>query len=173
MSQVQSGDLSKMGQLYERHKTSLFAYFYRHTSDQMKSEDLVQNTFIKMINSKDGFKGTGQFTYWMYHIARNTWIDNYRKKDPLHQAADLESTNMDKSWTDEENTDEKTAYKQQLEYALQHISDEKRDAIILSRYNGLTYKTIAEMSDCTENTIKSRVHRGIVEIREVIEKIKK
>ncbi len=166
MALVQGGDLSKVGTLYERHKEGLFSYFYRCTSDRMKSEDLVQNVFIRVINYRNQFKGKGEFSYWLYFLARNTWIDDYRKKDALKHSAEIENVGLGQmSNEDVENGDRMKEYKTQMKAALQLISPEKRDAIILSRYNGLTYKTIAEMSDCSENTIKARVMRGIKEIQ--------
>ncbi|MEE9372193.1 MAG: RNA polymerase sigma factor [Saprospiraceae bacterium] len=145
--------------------------FYRCTSDRTKSEDLIQNTFIRVINYKDKFKGEGEFSYWLYFIARNTWIDDYRKSDPMNSISGLESEDIN-SKIEESNEEENQEmdYKKQLEEALQKISFEKRDAIVLSRYHGLTYKIIAEMSDCSENTVKSRVKRGIVEIKNLLQK---
>jgi len=135
MQKVQAGHTSPLGELYERHKEGLFAYFYRCSRDRYLSEDLVQNVFIKVLKYKDQFKGAGAFNYWLYRIARNTWLDTVKKNEPK---------------------------------ALDMISHDKKDAIILSRYHGLDYKTIAEMSDCTENAIKSRVMRGLAEIREIV-----
>ena len=172
MSQFQNGESDKIGMLYERHKEGLFSYFYRCTSDRGRSEDLVQNVFIRVIKYRDRFSGSGQFVYWLYTIARNTWLAEYRKNDPLRTVVELNGTNQDRYLGAEFTVrDEGEDRKSQLQIALQKISPEKRDAIVLSRYHGLTYKTIAEMSDCTENAIKARVKRGIVEIRRAIESI--
>lgn len=169
MSEVKNGDLSKMGLLYERHKAGLYRYFYRCTNDQMKSEDLVQNVFMRVIRYRERFSGDGEFAYWLFYIARNTWIDDGRKKDPLNHKETVSSDTLNHlAYYDEESKD-LSDEKVKLKHALQKISPEKRDAIILSRYHGLTYKTIADMSDCTENAIKSRVQRGIMEIREVLQ----
>jgi len=58
--------------------------------------------------------------------------------------------------------------KHRLTKALEHISPDKKDAILLSRYHGLDYKTIAEMSDCSESAIKSRVMRGLAELKDLV-----
>ena len=166
MAIVQRGDTSKVGILYERHKEGLFNYFFRCTGDRMKSEDLVQNVFIRVINYRNQFKGKGEFSYWLYFLARNTWIDDYRKKDALKHSKEIEHIGLDQMSNEDINTEDNLKeYKSLMQAALQKISPEKRDAIVLSRYNGLTYKTIAEMSDCSENTIKARVMRGIKEIQ--------
>jgi len=167
MQRVQSGEVKLIGLLYERYKKDLFSYFYRCTSDKVKSEDLIQNVFIKVINNHKNFKGTGQFNYWLFRIARNTWLDNVKKKEPVLRAVPLQeeqrqvaTTKMHNSTIDEQ--------KKKLRDALNQISEEKRDAIILSRYQGLDYKTIAEISDCSESAIKSRIMRGLTEIRKIV-----
>ena len=172
MSRFQKGETDKIGILYERHKEGLFAYFYRCTNDRGKSEDLVQNVFIRIIKYRSKFSGKGQFVYWLYTIARNTWLAEYRKNEPLNAVIELNGTTAETLFREDHvELDETDDRKSQLKIALQKISPEKRDAIVLSRYHGLTYKTIAEMSDCTENAIKARVMRGIVEIRQAIQAI--
>ena len=79
---VQAGDLEKIGLLFERYKQILFAYFYRNTNHIHTSEDLVQNVFLRIIKYRQRFKGYGKFTTWMYHIARNVYLD-YDKKNKV------------------------------------------------------------------------------------------
>lgn len=169
MQQVQAGQTGRLGLLYERHKESLFAYFYRCSNDRYMSEDLVQNVFIKVLRYKDQFKGTGAFNYWLFRIARNTWLDNVRKNDPMRQSVEIDNDRIEASIS------VKASYmmseqeqKSKLKKALDRISPDKKDAIILSRYHGMDYKTIAEMSDCSESAIKSRVMRGLSEIKELV-----
>jgi len=171
MRQVQAGQTGRLGLLYERHKEGLFAYFYRCSNDRYLSEDLVQNVFIKVMKYKDQFKGTGAFNYWLYRIARNTWLDTVTKNDPMKQAVEIDSSRFEGSYS------LRAAHmvsdgdrKQKLKRALDMISPDKKDAIILSRYHGMDYKTIAEMSDCSESAIKSRVMRGLAEIKELVKK---
>lgn len=167
MQRVQAGEVNLIGTLYERYKGELFSYFYRCTSDKVKSEDLIQNVFIKVINNHKNFKGTGQFNYWLFRIARNTWLDAVKKKEPMLHAVPLQeeqrqmaTTKLHSSTIDEQ--------KKKLRNALNQISEEKREAIIMSRYQGMDYKTIAKISDCSESAIKSRIMRGLTEIRKIV-----
>lgn len=171
MDKVQAGQIGQVGVLYERHKKNLFGYFFRCSQDRSLSEDMVQNVFIKVIRYKDQFKGQGEFSYWLYRIARNTWLDKVKKNDPIHRAIEIDNDRFEGSYS------VKAAHfmtqeiqKEKLNKALDMISPEKKDAIILSRYQGLDYKTIAVMSDCSENAIKSRVMRGILEIKEIVKR---
>ena len=169
MALVQQGDLGKMGMLYERHKKGLFAYFFRCTNDRFKSEDLVQNVFERVIKYRNNFGAKSAFNHWLYKIARNVWITEYRKNDPLNKMVEMNPVIESNQAIDPAEIAEQNERTAMLKHALSTISPEKRDAIVLSRYHGMTYKTIAEMSDCSENAIKARVMRGIVEIRNVIQ----
>jgi len=169
MRLVQSGQTSRLGELYERHKEGLFAYFFRCSNDRFQSEDLVQNVFIKVLKYKDQFKGTGAFNYWLYRIARNTWLDTVNKNDPMRRAEVIDNDRFEGSFSVQAahmmtHQDQKA----KLTRALDKISPDKKDAILLSRYHGLDYKTIAEMSDCSESAIKSRVMRGLAELRDIV-----
>lgn len=169
MNQVQEGDFSKMGLLYERHHQALFAYFYRCTSDHGKSEDLVQNLFIRLLKYRNGFAGKGEFSYWMFATARNLWIDEYRKKDPIGKGRTLEQIpeSVDTAPSAYHALEQKER-NEQLRKALDRLTPEKKEAIVLSRFNGLKYHEIAKIADCTENAIKSRIQRGLIELKEIL-----
>ncbi|MBX2815346.1 MAG: RNA polymerase sigma factor [Saprospiraceae bacterium] len=172
MSMVQSGDKNKMGDLYERHSRSLFAYFFRLTRDRDRSEDLVQNVFLRMLKYSHNFKGTGQFKFWMYSIARNAWVDEYRKANPLRVADSLEAEadqliapgNPVQGYLRKERH-------QVLHMALDRLVPEQREALVLSRFHDMKYKEIAHLSNCTENTVKSRIHRGLFELKKIVEQL--
>ena len=169
---VQAGDVSKVGILYERHKKDLFYYFFRMTNDSNKSEDLVQNTFIKVIRFCDKFQADNKFNYWLYSIARNIWIDAYNKKDVLKHAATEEAL-YDRH--DVSNTPvqliEKEEKNQQLYIALNRLSAQKKEAIVLSRFQGLKYKDIARLTNSTETSVKSRIRRGIEDLKIIMKKL--
>ena len=168
MRRIQSGETQLMGILYERHKLSLFNYFLRCTSDRVISEDMVHNVFLKVMKNTHNFSGTGEFRYWLFRIARNSWIDNTKKKEPVLKAVALDGVHHKSSFLDEPDTSIMEQRKAKLRNALECLSEEKRDAIILSRYQGMDYKMIAEISDCTESAVKSRVMRGLSEIRKMV-----
>lgn len=169
MRRVQSGETQLMGILYERHKLNLFNYFLRCTNSRAKSEDMVHNVFLKVMKNVKHFDGSGEFRYWLFRIARNAWIDNTKKKEPVLKAVAIENVQID---VEDQNQYREQGIKEQqkikLQKALRCLSEEKREAIILSRYQGLDYKTIAEISNCTESAVKSRIMRGLGEIRKLV-----
>ncbi len=172
MQKVQEGDFSKLGLLYERYNRELFGYFFRLTNDGGRSEDMVQNVFYRMLKYRKSFRGEGKFIYWMYSIAKNVWMDLYRKKDPMKYADEVTvlENQSDRQRNPEEQLErsEKTTL---LRKALLKLTPEKREAIILSRFQGMKYQEIAQMSNCSENAIKSRVQRGLLELKAILQKI--
>ena len=172
MKKVQLGDLGKMGLLYERYNRDVFAYFFRCCADQIKSEDMVHNVFLRLLRYRHTFGGHGEFSYWLFATARNVWFDELRQNNVLKNSYEL--TESEHRMTAERNPAEEYDRKEReltLRKALLKISDDKREAIILSRFQGLKYKEIALIANCSENTIKSRVQRGLAELKEIIEKI--
>ncbi|NND31103.1 MAG: RNA polymerase sigma factor [Saprospiraceae bacterium] len=169
MRQVQNGDFNKLGLLYERHHRALFAYFYRCTSDKGKSEDLVHNLFMRLLKYRNGFTGRGQFSYWMFATARNLWIDEYRRKDPIGQGRTLaQIPETEDTAPNAYHHLEQSERHERLRKALDQLTPEKKEAIVLSRFNGLKYAEIAEIAQCTENAIKSRIQRGLIELKDIL-----
>jgi RNA polymerase sigma-70 factor (ECF subfamily) len=172
MKKVQEGDLSKMSLLYERHKRDLFGYFYGLTNDTAKSEDLVQNLFYRLIKYKHTYRGDGKFVYWMYSIAQNTWRDQWRKKKIIdYGGEDKHYRALSDTEKNAEDLLISAERKNMLKQALQRISPEKREAIVLSRFQGLKYQEIATISNVSENAIKARVHRGLMELKDIMLKL--
>ncbi len=68
MLMVKSGEIDRLGLLFERYKKPLFGYFYRTFHDKETSEDLVQNVFIRILKYRSKFTGYGKFSSWMYRI---------------------------------------------------------------------------------------------------------
>ncbi|MEQ9403354.1 MAG: sigma-70 family RNA polymerase sigma factor [Cyclobacteriaceae bacterium] len=170
MKKVQEGDFSKMGLLFERHNRALFGFFYRITSNAAQSEDLTQNVFYRLLKYRKSYKHDGRFVYWMYTVARNVSHDQFRKKDPMYHSEDVSEQSDIRA--DDRNMEEKMQLNEDqilLKAAMKKLDPEKREAIVLSRFKGFKYKDIADMSGVSENAIKARVRRGLMELRNILE----
>ncbi len=172
MHKVCAGDFDKMNLLFERHHRNLFGYFYRLTNDAEQSEDMVQIAFYRMLKYRHAYRGEGKFIYWMYSIAKNIWIDSGKKKSLIDYGRKSEDIMQ---FPSREKTGEDllmaTERKQLLQKAMAQLSPLQKEAIILSKFQGMKYQDIAEMLNCTENTIKSRVHRGLIELKAIMQKL--
>ncbi|MGB0523859.1 MAG: RNA polymerase sigma factor [Flammeovirgaceae bacterium] len=168
MNQVKQGDLDKMGLLFERHNRPLFGFFYHLTRQGDVSEDLVQTVFYRMLKYRKNFRGEGKFTTWMYHIARNVATD-YRKKNRPIQYTDEFS-----DW-EERLSDGKTIEKniqaqedqQLLKLAMGKLSPEKREILILSKYQKLKHDEIGQILGCKPGTAKVRIFRALQDLKNI------
>ena len=163
MLSVRDGDTHKLGLLFDKHAQGLFNYFRFQIRDAFRSEDLVQNVFYKILKYRHTFKDGADFKVWMYAIARNEKIDHFKKNRPLDQELDAE---LSDEWnhSPEKKLEDKTD-KQQLNKALEMMSPDNRELIVLSKYTGLPYRQIAELYGCTVGAIKVRVYRAIKELK--------
>ena len=168
MLKVKSGDLDKLGLLYERHKKRLFGFFYNMNANASLSGDLVQNVFVRMLKYRHTFTGEGSFTAWMFRTARNVNYDHFRKhKNERRQTAIDEK---EYSLADSEDLN-KTMDQQddlfQLGEAMQKLSYEKREILVLSRQKEIRFSDIGKLLGCTENAAKVRAHRALNDLRAI------
>ncbi len=165
MECVRDGDLDKLAALFERHNATLYNYYVRLTRDSELSEDLVQEVFLRILKYRHTFRGEGQFLTWFYHIARNVRIDEARRRnresrydEDIHEIADEPSRRDSPEFRDDLST---------LEIALSKLPEEKRELIVMSRYQNLKYAAIADLLGCSVEAVKVRVHRAMNDLRKI------
>ena len=171
MLKAQTGDLNKMGLLFERYKKVLLGFFINMCKDKDLSEDLVQNVFVRIIKYRKSFRGEGQFKVWMFHIARNVLTDHFRK-NKIGKTDDLET------WGDRLGDDSdvsadmiKNDELEILRKAMDYLDKEKKEVLVLSKIEELKYKEIADILDCSEGAVKVKVFRAMKELKETFVKI--
>jgi RNA polymerase sigma-70 factor (ECF subfamily) len=166
MLKVKNGDVDKMGLLYERYHRQLFRFIFNMTRQRELSEDMVQNIFLRMLKYPDGFMGFGEFKMWMYHIARNAVYDHFRKIKKTPAQSDVKD--FEEKIRGDDVTDshlEKEDELRILAKAMDKLSDENRELLILCRFQELKYNEIAKILNTTEGAIKVRVHRALNQLK--------
>jgi RNA polymerase sigma-70 factor (family 1) len=171
MMAVRGGDVEKLGVLFDRHHRSLFDFFARMMGSRTAAEDLVQDVFFRILKYRETFRNDSRFKAWMFHIARNARFDHFRKHQgetplPEHGTDSVESRTLLPT-----NELEQQQHEQILERALFKLSEEKREVLVLSRYQEMKYEQIAEVMGCEVGTVKVRVHRALNELREIFMKL--
>jgi len=172
MFQVKAGDIDKMAILFDRYHKVLFGYFFKITHDADTSNDLVQNVYFRMIKYRTQFKGTGEFSTWMFTIAHRVFVDSIRKNKKVDYSDDL--SRMSDKIHEEQNefdTQEIADNIRLLELALQRLDDRHREVLILSKYRQLKYNEIGTILNCTENNVKIRVFRALNELKKIYKEI--
>jgi RNA polymerase sigma factor (sigma-70 family) len=171
MLAVRQGDVSRLGELFNRHHRALFDFFVRMTGNRAAADDMVQDVFFRMLKYRATFRDDSRFKAWMFHIARNARIDYYHKHQ-VDAVLEDDGANVPESplpfpghrLEEEQN-------RVLLECAMFKLSEEKREVLILSRYQEMKYEQIAELMGCEVGAIKVRVHRAIKELREIFLKL--
>ena len=168
MLKVKTGDLDKMGLLFERYHRALLVFFYHSTGQSAHSEDLVQTVFYRMLKYRHTFIENGEFRTWMYHLARNVLNDAIKKNHRMSYQSDM--TSMSEQAFAEPSADKQLEKKQEhekLHGALAKLNAEHREVLVLSRFQELSYNEIADILQTTEGNIKVKVHRAMKELKSI------
>lgn len=168
MLKVRAGDLVKMGLLFERYHRELFGYMYHMCRRADVSEDIVQTVFYRMLKYRHTFTGEGSFRSWMYHLARNVLVDTSQKNKWMYYHQDVAdyAEKLDGGVAADELL-EKEQERALLHEALNGLSAENREVLVLSRFQELKYEEIAHILEITEGAVKVRVHRAMNELRKI------
>lgn len=174
MVKVKNGDLEKLGLLFERYHRRLFGFFYRLTSRRDLSSDLVQDVFERILKYRNSYTGEGEFSSWIFCIARNLYSDQYHrmKQNGEYENPEESGFSRDKEEIHRDEYDE-SGDRMLLEQALDRLDSEKKQALILSRIEGFRYREIAEITGCSESLVKVRIFRGLKELKEIVAKLGK
>lgn len=170
MEDVRDGKVEKLAILFERHHVALFNYFLRLTGNRPASEDLVQEVFTRILKYRTTYRGEDRFAVWMYKIARNSHIDFLRRQK--------ETVPLEDQFEEAQSADiipEETMERQQeaalISRALKRLSPKKQEVILLSRFQNLKYREIAELLQCPVGTVKGMVHRAVQELGDIYKQL--
>ncbi len=170
MMRVRDGEVAQLGVLFERHQNMLYNFFLRMSSNREASQDLVQEVFLRILRYRHTFRGESKFTVWMYSIARNAYADHFRKRKketPVDIEA-LERTSADPLPHETLEQEQEIAM---LRRALDKLASEKREVLLMSRFQDLKYHEIAEILQCPVGTIKARVHWALKDLKKIFDQL--
>jgi RNA polymerase sigma-70 factor (ECF subfamily) len=173
MTAVARGNLAGMSDIYERRHRALFRFFFRLTGRQTVAEDLVHEVFLRMIRYRHTYHSGDGFEAWMYRIARNAFADQakkYRLEAPAEDGQfEVVASNRPSAFDDmAKQQDLATLYR-----ALRALPEEKRELIVLSRFQGLTHEQIGQILGCETGTVKVRVFRAMKEVGRIFGDLRK
>lgn len=175
------GDQAAFNLLVWRWEKPLFNFTYKYVGDAHLAQDLVQETFVRVLRSIRGYEHRGAFSTWLYRIAINLCKDHLRKKRiPMVSLHDYYTTSSgdrvyvkDGIADDAPRSDEELAAARREELVrrlLAGLPDEHRIVILMKEYQGLKFREIAEVLDIPEGTVKARLYRGLRTLREQLER---
>jgi RNA polymerase sigma-70 factor (ECF subfamily) len=165
MFHVRNGVGEMLGVLFDRYQDPLFNFYCRLTGDRTLSEDLVQDVFYRILKYRQTYRPGTSFRSWMYQIARNARLDNLRKRQVQVPIEEDVATMVP---TDHVQQEQEAAL---LHRALLQLPEDKREVLVLSRFQELKYDEIAELLDCEVGTVKVRVFRALQDLRKVFQQL--
>jgi RNA polymerase sigma-70 factor, ECF subfamily len=172
VERARDGDLDAFNALVELHQDHLYALVVRLVPDRDSAADAVQEAFFSAYRNLRSFRG-GSVRSWFGRIAINAALDaqRARRRRPVQPYPELE----DDTWqppADETSDPERTAVVHEriheLEGALARITDDQRTAIVLFDVEGYDYTEIATLTGVSLGTVKSRIHRGRLALRDLL-----
>jgi len=172
-----AGDTRAWEELLRIHSRKIYNLCYRFSGQAQDSEDLTQEIFIKIyqtLRSYDPAQGT--FQTWLNRIARNHLVDHYRRtrRDRLTSSLQDEEIRLSQSsgpGTSPAEQVESRERKELLQAALDKLSPDMREAVILRDLQDLDYREIAQVLGVAEGTVKSRINRGRLELARVLKRM--
>ena len=172
------GEEAAWEDLVRLHSRRVYGICFRFTGSDGEAQDIAQEAFLRVFQSLKSFRaGEGSFQVWLARLTRNLLIDNYRKgrmarsTDSIeNQLATLEETSAVGSRT--EGLVQEREASEVLQAALQKLSPELREAVVLRDLEEMEYREIAEVLKVPEGTVKSRINRGRAELGRVLKRMK-
>ena len=178
-----AGDAAAWEEIVQRYHRRIYNICYRFSGSADDAQDLTQEVFIKMYRTLNSFDGTkGAFMTWVTTVTRNLLVDHFRKgkQDRLTDSIDTVSSEHEDAMPLSDQIEDlgprPDARVQSLEardtvhLALQKLSPELREAVILRDLQDMDYREIANALKVPEGTVKSRINRGRVELARLLQR---
>src|SRR5688572_4032196 len=169
----QDGDLYALETLILRHKEKMYTSILFLVKDKYLAEDIFQDVLIKIIDTIRGGRYTeeGKFLPWALRIAHNLCVDHFRKvkRKPMVKTSDDRDI-FDVLNFSEEGVDVKIMKSQShnsVRKMLDQLPEEQREVIILRHYAELSFKEIAQLTNCSINTALGRMRYGLINLNKM------
>lgn len=180
MLRYRHGEVRAFEVLLTRHRRPIYNFILRFVLDRAQAEDLLQETFLRVIKGSESYERQAKFTTWLYTIARNLCVDasrraKHRRADSLDAPLDAEdgsATLLDRVADQKGTVDRQVIGKQlgeRIQCAVDKLVEEQREVFVLREVMDLPFKEIAVIVGCPENTVKSRMRYALEKLREALE----
>jgi len=153
--------------LFNEYSQKVYSLAYRLMGNKEDAMDISQEAFINIFRKLNSFKGESDIATWIYRVVYNTCIDELRKKKikqvPIHDNCGLQDD------VSVEDRLEISIRKKAVRDALYKLEPEQRSIIVLRDMQGLSYDDIAFIMKCPLGTVKSRLSRARLKLKEILE----
>lgn len=171
-----AGDENALASLIKRHQSKIYGFIYSKVGDRDVSEDIFQDTFIKVIKTlkSNAYNEEGKFLPWVMRIAHNLIVDYFRKNKKMPMFRETEEFSIFSIMTDNNPNIEAQMIASQVESDLQKLIEElpadQKEVLVMRIYQDLSFKEISELTGVSINTALGRMRYALLNLRKVIEK---
>ena len=180
MLRYRDGEVRAFEVLVGRHRRPVYNFILRFVRNPAQAEDLLQETFLRVIKSAEDYQRQAKFTTWLYTIARNLCVDSSRRAKHRNMASldapvskHEDAAPLGDFVAGSEMAGDRHAINQQLQErmrrAIEALPDEQREIFLLREVADLQFNEIAEVLGCPENTVKSRMRYALDKLRAALE----
>ena len=179
ISRSQAGDRSAFNALVQKYHGRAYQYAYRLTRNADEAQDIVVEAFLRVFNALHNFKGQSSFVTWLYRIMTNCYLD-HKKRDKskrnvsLEAALQTESGELTRQIEDSGPTPyeqtERDARSIRMDHAVSQLPEFQRAMIVMYHSEMMSYEEIAAALDLPVGTVKSRLNRARLSLRELLAK---
>jgi len=176
VSAYMKGNEQAISVLITRHKQKIYSFIYSKVFDRDVSEDIFQDTFIKVIKTlkRGAYNEEGKFIPWVMRISHNLVIDHFRKNNRMPKFENNSDFNIFSVLHDGSLNAEKTMIKEQVESDLkkiiQELPDDQKEVLLMRIYKEMSFKDISEKTGVSINTALGRMRYALINLRKVIDK---
>ena len=179
MLAFRGGDARAFESLVQRHQRGIYNFILRSVRDRARSEELLQEVFLRVVRAKDRYERTAKFTTWIYAIARNLCVDESRRarfRDhesldaPLRRRRAPGSATLGSTLASDDLLPELVAesprLRERLNAAVLRLPADQREVFLMRLMAGMSFREIGETVGAPENTVKSRMRYALDKLRE-------
>src|SRR5215469_7557580 len=164
-----SGDLRAFDTLYARSRGMLYRFILRSVADRASADELFQETWSRLIASRERYRVEAKFSTWLLQIAHNLIVDSFRRARPQAGAEETETIMRELDVPETEHPEHvlgEFEQRRRLQLALEALPSEQREAFLLRVESGLGLEEIAAITGAGHETVKSRLRYAFAKIRE-------
>lgn len=181
MLRVKGGDEAAFSELVARYQDRLVGVFWHVLHDQTAAEDLAQDTFLRVYRARLGYTPTAKFSTWLFRIANNLALNSkrgkFRRKEvslPGDESGPVgprpqERLIADKSGLMPSRQFAKVEMRAIVQQAMETLNERQKMALLLHKFEGMSYEDIAESMEMTQPAVKSLLSRARESLRSALE----
>ena len=182
MMRVAADDHTAFEQLVERYQDRLIGFFFHLLSDRVVAEDLAQETFLRIFRARERYQATARFSTWLFHIAHNLASNQLRRMGTRRKEVSLVAQNSgsqvllqdqvlaDRSALMPTRQFASKETQAQVRAALDCLGERQKMAVLLHKFEGMSYQDIGSIMDLNSVAVKSLLARARGKLKDELEK---